>query len=134
VIRYEGPKGGPGMQEMLYPTSYLKSKGLGKDCALITDGRFSGGTSGLSIGHVSPEAAEGGTIGLVENGDMIEIDIPARTIRLAVDDITLEHRWSERNKTGWQPAEPRPRKVSAALRAYAHFATSAAKGAVRVVD
>jgi dihydroxy-acid dehydratase len=134
VIRYEGPKGGPGMQEMLYPTSYLKSKGLGKACALITDGRFSGGTSGLSIGHVSPEAAEGGTIGLVEDGDMIEIDIPNRTIHLRVSDIDLEHRWSERNKTGWQPAEPRPRKVSTALKAYAHFAQSAAKGAVRVVD
>ncbi len=134
VIRYEGPKGGPGMQEMLYPTSYLKSKGLGKACALITDGRFSGGTSGLSIGHVSPEAAEGGTIGLVEEGDVIEIDIPGRTIHLRVDDITLEHRWSERNKIGWKPAEVRPRKVSTALRAYAHFATSAAKGAVRVVE
>jgi dihydroxy-acid dehydratase len=134
VIRYEGPKGGPGMQEMLYPTSYLKSKGLGKACALITDGRFSGGTSGLSIGHVSPEAAEGGTIGLVEDGDMIEIDIPNRTIHLRVDDITLEHRWSERNKIGWKPKDPRPRKVSTALKAYAHFATSAAKGAVRVVE
>jgi dihydroxy-acid dehydratase len=134
VIRYEGPRGGPGMQEMLYPTSYLKSKGLGKACALITDGRFSGGTSGLSIGHVSPEAAEGGTIGLVENGDLIEIDIPGRTIHLKVDDITLEHRWSEQNKTGWKPVEARPRKVSTALRAYAHFATSASKGAVRVVD
>jgi dihydroxy-acid dehydratase len=134
VIRYEGPKGGPGMQEMLYPTSYLKSKGLGKACALITDGRFSGGTSGLSIGHVSPEAAEGGTIGLVEDGDVIEIDIPGRTIHLRVSDIDLEHRWSERNKTGWRPAEERPRKVSTALKAYAHFATSAAKGAVRVVD
>jgi len=134
VIRYEGPKGGPGMQEMLYPTSYLKSKGLGKACALITDGRFSGGTSGLSIGHVSPEAAEGGTIGLVEEGDVIEIDIPNRTIHLRVDDITLEHRWSERNKIGWKPKEARPRKVSTALRAYAHFATSAARGAVRVVD
>jgi dihydroxy-acid dehydratase len=134
VIRYEGPKGGPGMQEMLYPTSYLKSKGLGKACALITDGRFSGGTSGLSIGHVSPEAAEGGTIGLVEDGDMIEIDIPNRTIHLRVDDITLEHRWSERNKIGWKPKDKRPRKVSTALKAYAHFATSAAKGAVRVVD
>jgi dihydroxy-acid dehydratase len=134
VIRYEGPRGGPGMQEMLYPTSYLKSKGLGKACALVTDGRFSGGTSGLSIGHVSPEAAEGGTIGLVEDGDIIEIDIPGRAIHLKVDDITLEHRWSERNKTGWRPAEDRPRKVSTALKAYAHFATSAAKGAVRVVD
>jgi dihydroxy-acid dehydratase len=137
VIRYEGPRGGPGMQEMLYPTSYLKSKGLGKACALVTDGRFSGGTSGLSIGHVSPEAAEGGTIGLVENGDRIEIDIPGRTIKLLVNDIELEHRWSEMNKLGadaWKPAEPRPRKVSTALKAYAHFATSAAKGAVRVVD
>jgi len=134
VIRYEGPRGGPGMQEMLYPTSYLKSKGLGKVCALITDGRFSGGTSGLSIGHVSPEAEEGGTIGLVEDGDIIEIDIPNRTISLRVDDITLEHRWSEQNKEGWKPAKARPRKVSTALRAYAHFATSAAKGAVRVVD
>ena len=134
VIRYEGPRGGPGMQEMLYPTSYLKSKGLGKACALITDGRFSGGTSGLSIGHVSPEAAEGGTIGLVEDGDIIEIDIPSRTVNLKVDDIDLEHRWSERDKTGWRPAEARPRKVSTALKAYARFATSAAKGAVRVVD
>jgi dihydroxy-acid dehydratase len=134
VIRYEGPKGGPGMQEMLYPTSYLKSKGLGKACALITDGRFSGGTSGLSIGHVSPEAAQGGSIGLVEDGDVIEIDIPSRTIHLRVDDITLEHRWTERNKIGWRPKEVRPRKVSTALRAYAHFAASADKGAVRVVD
>jgi dihydroxy-acid dehydratase len=134
VIRYEGPRGGPGMQEMLYPTSYLKSKGLGAACALVTDGRFSGGTSGLSIGHVSPEAAEGGTIGLVQTGDLIEIDIPNRTIHLKVDDITLEHRWSEQNKLGWAPSAPRPRKVSTALRAYAHFATSAAKGAVRVVE
>src|ERR1700760_1368754 len=134
VVIYEGPRGGPGMQEMLYPTSYRKSKGLGKACALITDGRFPGGSSGLSIGHVSPEAAEGGTIGLVEDGDIIEIDIPSRTIHLRIDDITLEHRWTERNKVGWRPAEPRPRKVSTALRAYAHFATSAAKGAVRVVD
>ena len=134
VIRYEGPKGGPGMQEMLYPTSYLKSKGLGKACALITDGRFSGGTSGLSIGHVSPEAAQGGTIGLVEDGDVIEIDIPSRTIHLRVDDITLEHRWTERNKIGWKPAEIRPRKVSTALKAYAHFAASADKGAVRIVE
>jgi dihydroxy-acid dehydratase len=136
VIRYEGPRGGPGMQEMLYPTSYLKSKGLGKVCALITDGRFSGGTSGLSIGHVSPEAEEGGTIGLVEDGDMIEIDIPNRSITLKVNDIDLEHRWTEMNKrfpNGWQPSEPRPRKVTTALRAYAAFATSAAKGAVRFV-
>jgi dihydroxy-acid dehydratase len=134
VIRYEGPKGGPGMQEMLYPTSYLKSKGLGKACALITDGRFSGGTSGLSIGHVSPEAAQGGTIGLVEDGDVIEIDIPNRTIHLRVDDITLEHRWTERNKIGWAPKDKRRRKVSTALKAYAHFAASADKGAVRIVD
>ena len=134
VIRYEGPKGGPGMQEMLYPTSYLKSKGLGKACALITDGRFSGGTSGLSIGHVSPEAAQGGIIGVVEEGDIIEIDIPNRTIRLAVDEITLEHRWSEQGKIGWRPDKERPRKVTTALKAYAHFATSADKGAVRVVD
>jgi len=136
VIRYEGPRGGPGMQEMLYPTSYLKSKGLGKSCALITDGRFSGGTSGLSIGHVSPEAEEGGMIGLVHDGDIIEIDIPSRTINLKVPDIELEHRWSEMRKLGeeaWKPSKPRPRKVSTALRAYAAFATSAAKGAVRVV-
>ncbi|HEX7885600.1 MAG TPA: dihydroxy-acid dehydratase [Phenylobacterium sp.] len=134
VIRYEGPKGGPGMQEMLYPTSYLKSKGLGKACALVTDGRFSGGTSGLSIGHASPEAAEGGNIGLVEDGDVIEIDIPNRTIGLKVDDITLGRRRSERDKIGWKPARDRPRKVSTALKAYAHFATSASRGAVRVVD
>jgi dihydroxy-acid dehydratase len=134
VIRYEGPRGGPGMQEMLYPTSYLKSKGLGKACALITDGRFSGGTSGLSIGHVSPEAAEGGVIGLVEDGDRIEIDIPNRTIRLAVPDEALAARraaMDARGEAAWRPAAPRPRKVSTALRAYAAFATSAARGAVR---
>ncbi|MDR2856319.1 MAG: dihydroxy-acid dehydratase [Novosphingobium sp.] len=134
VIRYEGPKGGPGMQEMLYPTSYLKSKGLGAACALITDGRFSGGTSGLSIGHVSPEAAEGGAIGLVENGDTIEIDIPGRTIRLAVPDEELAQRRAAMEAQGdaaWRPVHPRPRKVSAALRAYAAMATSAARGAVR---
>ncbi|MBO6538427.1 MAG: dihydroxy-acid dehydratase [Rhizobiaceae bacterium] len=131
VIRYEGPKGGPGMQEMLYPTSYLKSKGLGAACALLTDGRFSGGTSGLSIGHVSPEAAEGGTIGLVREGDLIEIDIPNRTINLAVDAAELEKRRAEQDKAGWKPAEPRRRKVTTALKAYAAFATSAAKGAVR---
>ena len=131
VIRYEGPKGGPGMQEMLYPTSYLKSKGLGKACALITDGRFSGGTSGLSIGHVSPEAASGGQIGLVEEGDRIEIDIPARTIRLAVDEATLAARRTAQEAKGWKPAKVRPRKVSQALRAYGLFATSAATGAVR---
>lgn len=133
VIRYEGPRGGPGMQEMLYPTSYLKSKGLGKACALITDGRFSGGTSGLSIGHVSPEAAEGGTIGLVQDGDKIEIDIPNRRIHLAVDDAELRRRRAEQEGKGWQPAAPRKRKVSAALKAYAMLATSAAKGAVRQI-
>jgi dihydroxy-acid dehydratase len=133
VIRYEGPKGGPGMQEMLYPTSYLKSKGLGKACALITDGRFSGGTSGLSIGHVSPEAAEGGLIGLVEEGDIIDIDIPNRSISLRVDEAELEARRAAMDAKGWQPAAERPRKVSTALRAYAAFTTSAAKGAVRVV-
>ena len=134
VIRYEGPRGGPGMQEMLYPTSYLKSKGLGKACALITDGRFSGGTSGLSIGHVSPEAAEGGTIGLVREGDLIEIDIPNRTIHLAVDDAELARRREEQNEKGWQPAEKRKRKITTALKAYAAMTTSAAKGAVRVVE
>ena len=136
VIRYEGPRGGPGMQEMLYPTSYIKSKGLGKACALITDGRFSGGTSGLSIGHVSPEAEEGGLIGLVQNGDLIEIDIPNRSIRLAVDEAELAQRRTAMEKRGaaaWQPTEVRPRKITTALRAYAAFATSAAKGAVRRV-
>ena len=131
VIRYEGPKGGPGMQEMLYPTSYLKSKGMGAACALLTDGRFSGGTSGLSIGHVSPEAAEGGMIGLVENGDRIEIDIPARTIHLAVSDEELAHRREVQKAKGWKPAKDRPRKVSVALQAYAAMTTSAARGAVR---
>ena len=133
VIRYEGPRGGPGMQEMLYPTSYLKSKGLGKECALLTDGRFSGGTSGLSIGHVSPEAAEGGTIGLVEHGDTIEIDIPNRSIHLAVDEATLAARRAAQDEKGWKPAAKRKRKVSTALKAYAMLATSAAKGAVRQV-
>ncbi|KJZ25703.1 dihydroxy-acid dehydratase [Tritonibacter mobilis] len=133
VIRYEGPRGGPGMQEMLYPTSYLKSKGLGKECALLTDGRFSGGTSGLSIGHVSPEAAEGGTIGLVEHGDTIEIDIPNRSIHLAVDEATLAARRAAQDEKGWRPAAKRKRKVSTALKAYAMLATSAAKGAVRQV-
>jgi len=133
LIRYEGPRGGPGMQEMLYPTSYLKAKGLGKACALVTDGRFSGGTSGLSIGHVSPEAAEGGMIGLAREGDQIEIDIPNRTIRLAVDDAELERRRAEQNALGWKPAAPRKRQVSAALKAYAAMATSADKGAVRRV-
>ena len=134
VIRYEGPKGGPGMQEMLYPTSYLKSKGLGAACALLTDGRFSGGTSGLSIGHVSPEAAEGGTIGLVENGDRIEIDIPNRTIHLAVSDDELAKRRVAQDAKGWQPAKERPRKVSVALQAYAAMTTSAARGAIRDVS
>ncbi|WP_170448726.1 dihydroxy-acid dehydratase [Ruegeria arenilitoris] len=133
VIRYEGPRGGPGMQEMLYPTSYLKSKGLGKACALLTDGRFSGGTSGLSIGHVSPEAAEGGEIGLVQNGDTIEIDIPNRSIHLAVSDEELAARREVQDEKGWVPAAPRKRKVSTALKAYAKLATSAAKGAVRQV-
>ncbi|RWP38190.1 MAG: dihydroxy-acid dehydratase [Mesorhizobium sp.] len=136
VIRYEGPRGGPGMQEMLYPTSYLKSKGLGKACALVTDGRFSGGTSGLSIGHASPEAAEGGLIGLVHEGDTIEIDIPNRTIRLAVDDAELAARRAAMEAKGaaaWKPEEKRKRKVTMALRAYASMATSAAKGAVRHV-
>jgi len=135
VIRYEGPKGGPGMQEMLYPTTYLKSKGLGKDCALITDGRFSGGTSGLSIGHASPEAATGGTIGLVEEGDSIDIDIPNRKIHLAVADADLQVRREAINASGkdaWKPK--RERKVSKALRAYAALATSAATGGVRDVD
>ena len=133
VIRYEGPRGGPGMQEMLYPTSYLKSKGLGKACALITDGRFSGGTSGLSIGHVSPEAAEGGEIGLVEAGDLIRIDIPNRTIELLVSDEELSERRALRQAKGWKPEKPRKRKITTALRAYAAFATSAARGAVREV-
>ena len=131
VIRYEGPKGGPGMQEMLYPTSYLKSKGLGKQCALLTDGRFSGGTSGLSIGHASPEAAAGGAIGLVRDGDRIRIDIPKRSISLLVADDELATRRSEQDAKGWKPAQPRARKVSTALKAYALLATSADKGAVR---
>lgn len=133
VIRYEGPKGGPGMQEMLYPTSYLKSKGLGKACALITDGRFSGGTSGLSIGHASPEAASGGAIGLVREGDLIEIDIPGRTINLAVPEDELNRRRVEQDEKGWKPAEKRKRNVTTALKAYAAFASSADKGAVRVL-
>ena len=136
LIRYEGPRGGPGMQEMLYPTSYLKSKGLGKACALVTDGRFSGGSSGLSIGHVSPEAAEGGTIGLVEAGDRIEIDIPGRSIKLMVSDEELARRRSAMEQKGldaWKPAKPRKRNVTMALKAYAALATSAARGAVREV-
>ena len=133
VIRYEGPKGGPGMQEMLYPTSYLKSKGLGASCALLTDGRFSGGTSGLSIGHASPEAAQGGAIGLVRNGDIIDIDIPGRTIALRISDEELAARRAEQDKLGWKPAAPRKRNVTTALKAYAAFASSADKGAVRVL-
>jgi dihydroxy-acid dehydratase len=136
IIRYEGPKGGPGMQEMLYPTSYLKSKGLGKACALITDGRFSGGTSGLSIGHASPEAAEGGAIGLVQENDLIEIDIPERAIRVALSDEELSRRRTVMEAKGvaaWKPVQ-RDRPVSAALRAYAAMATSAARGAVRDVS
>ncbi|WP_017758232.1 dihydroxy-acid dehydratase [Pseudacidovorax intermedius] len=131
VVRYEGPKGGPGMQEMLYPTSYIKSKGLGKACALLTDGRFSGGTSGLSIGHCSPEAAAGGAIGLVRTGDRIRIDIPNRSIDVLLSDEELAKRRAEQDAKGWKPAKPRPRKVSAALKAYALLATSADKGAVR---
>jgi dihydroxy-acid dehydratase len=137
LIRYEGPKGGPGMQEMLYPTSYLKSKGLGKECALLTDGRFSGGTSGLSIGHASPEAAEGGNIGLVESGDIIEIDIPNRTINVQLTDEQLAERRQAmvvKGKGAWKPVEDRPRKITPALRAYAAMTTSAAFGAVRDVD
>lgn len=137
LIRYEGPKGGPGMQEMLYPTSYLKSKHLGKVCALVTDGRFSGGSSGLCIGHVSPEAAEGGLIGLVNDGDTIEIDIPNRRIHLAVPDAELQKRRAAMDAKGeqaWQPAKPRQRIVSASLQAYSLMATSAAKGAVRDVS
>jgi dihydroxy-acid dehydratase len=135
VIRYEGPRGGPGMQEMLYPTSYLKSKGLGKSCALITDGRFSGGTSGLSIGHVSPEAAEGGLIALVEDGDRIALDIPNRTVKLDVPEKELERRRAAieaKGEAAWRP-RARKRAISTALRAYAAFATSAARGAVRIV-
>lgn len=131
LVRYEGPKGGPGMQEMLYPTSYLKSKNLGKSCALVTDGRFSGGTSGLSIGHVSPEAAAGGVIGLVKNGDLIKINIPMRSISLAVSDDELDSRRKELGNHGWKPKKPRPRNVTPALKAYSKLATSADKGAVR---
>jgi dihydroxy-acid dehydratase len=136
VIVYEGPKGGPGMQEMLYPTSYLKSKGLGKVCALVTDGRFSGGSSGLSIGHVSPEAAEGGLIGLVETGDPIVIDIPNRIMRLDLSDKVIAERraaMEAKGKAAWKPAT-RQRKVSAALRAYAALTSNAARGAVRDVS
>ena len=137
IIRYEGPKGGPGMQEMLYPTSYLKSKGLGKVCALLTDGRFSGGTSGLSIGHASPEAAAGGNIALVEEGDRILIDIPNRSINMDITPEELANRraaMEAKGKEAWKPAKPRQRKVTAALKAYALLATSADKGAVRNLD
>jgi len=133
IVRYEGPRGGPGMQEMLYPTSYLKSKGLGKACALITDGRFSGGTSGLSIGHVSPEAAAGGAIALVQQGDPISIDIPNRRINVDIDDAELAARREamDHAEKPWQPAKTRPRQVSPALKVYAKMVTSADKGAVR---
>ena len=136
VITYEGPKGGPGMQEMLYPTSYIKSRHLGKECALITDGRFSGGTSGLSIGHISPEAAAGGNIGLVRDGDMIEIDIPARSIRVKVSDEELERRRAEEEQRGKNAFTPhgRDRHISKALRAYAAMVSSADKGATRIID
>tara|TARA_B100001540_G_scaffold137094_1_gene121867 strand:+ start:385 stop:2187 length:1803 start_codon:yes stop_codon:yes gene_type:complete len=134
IVRYEGPRGGPGMQEMLYPTSYIKSRGLGKDCALLTDGRFSGGTSGLSIGHVSPEAAAGGAIGLVQDGDIIDIDIPARSINVRLSDEELAERrqaMEARGVKAWRPEHPRPRQVSPALKVYARMVTSADKGAVR---
>ncbi len=137
IVRYEGPKGGPGMQEMLYPTSYLKSKGLGKACALLTDGRFSGGTSGLSIGHASPEAAAGGAIGLVENGDIIKIDIPNRSINVALSEAELATRRAAMEAKGdaaWQPVKARPRKVSTALKAYAKLVTSADTGAIRDIS
>jgi len=135
VIIYEGPKGGPGMQEMLYPTAYLKSKELGKVCALLTDGRFSGGTSGLSIGHVSPEAAEGGSIALVREGDYIDIDIPNRKIDLKISDKDLLSRRKEMDKSkfSWQP-KPRKRRITQALKAYAMMTTSASEGAVRDID
>ena len=135
LITYEGPKGGPGMQEMLYPTAYLKSKGLGKSCALLTDGRFSGGTSGLSIGHVSPEAAEGGAIALVKEGDVINIDIPNRSINLEINDDELELRRHamEKKDNPWKPL-PRKRRVTDALKAYAMMTTSASKGAVRDIS
>jgi len=137
IIRYEGPKGGPGMQEMLYPTSYLKAMGLGSKCALVTDGRFSGGTSGLSIGHVSPEAASGGAIALVESGDVIDIDIPRRVIRIDISDQELARRrklMNAKGENGWKPTTPRPRKISKALQAYALMASSADKGAIRDIS
>jgi dihydroxy-acid dehydratase len=133
VIRYEGPRGGPGMQEMLYPTSYLKARGLGKACALVTDGRFSGGSTGLSIGHVSPEAAAGGALGLVQEGDAIEIDVPRRVLRLDVSESELARRrqaMEARGDAAWTPAG-RQRQVSLALQIYAAMATSASRGAVR---
>ena len=135
IIRYEGPRGGPGMQEMLYPTSYLKSMHLGKDCALVTDGRFSGGTSGLSIGHVSPEAAAGGAIGLIRDGDTIKIDIPQRSINVAISNEELQSRRAEEEKRGAQAFKPppRPRQISTALKSYALLASSADLGAVRVL-
>ena len=136
IIRYEGPKGGPGMQEMLYPTSYIKSKGLGTSCALFTDGRFSGGSSGLVIGHASPEAASGGAIGLIEEGDMIDIDIPARSIQLRVSDDELKARRQKMEARGadaWKPVN-RDRQVSRALKAYAATAASADRGAVRDIS
>lgn len=133
VIQYEGPKGGPGMQEMLYPTSYLKGLGLGKQCALITDGRFSGGTSGISIGHISPEAAAGGAVGLIEQGDEIEIDVHKRILRVNVSDEVLAERRAKKGPAPWKPTKPRERQVSSALRAYASMVTSADKGAVRIV-
>ena len=136
VITYEGPKGGPGMQEMLYPTSYIKSRHLGKECALITDGRFSGGTSGLSIGHISPEAASGGAIGLVRDGDIIEINIPERSIKVCLSDEELEARRREEEARGKKAFTPpyRQREVSKALRAYARMVSSADKGGVRILD
>ena len=136
VIRYEGPKGGPGMQEMLYPTSYIKSRGLGKKCALITDGRFSGGTSGLSVGHISPEAAGGGAIALIKDGDIIEINIPERSINVRLSDSELNKRIKEEGKKGKEAFKPekRKRETSPALKAYASFVSSADKGAVRIVE
>lgn len=133
VIQYEGPRGGPGMQEMLYPTSYLKGLGLGKTCALITDGRFSGGTSGISIGHISPEAAAGGAIGLVQTGDEIEIDVTNRVLRVNISDEELAARREAKGALPWKPTKPREREVSKALRAYAMMAASADKGGVRVI-
>ena len=131
IIRYEGPSGGPGMQEMLYPTSYIKSKGLGKTCALLTDGRFSGGTSGLSIGHLSPEAASCGAIGLVRNGDIIKIDIPNRTINVLLSDQELKARRISQDQIGWKPVKARPREISTALKLFGKMAMSADKGAIR---